>query len=110
MACGRGSDANEIITSGRHRPAGLCEREDGRASSRAADSVERPAILRRSSHVAMMQAAEFGDLDDRAARRRLDGPSIRRILVEAQVRPGAVMVCNVAGQNAVEVRSLNTTT
>ena len=51
----------------------------------------------------MMQATDFGNRHDRAHRRPLDGPDVRRILVEREVSSRAVIVREVAGQDAAEV-------
>jgi hypothetical protein len=42
--------------------------------------------LRRLAHVAMVQAANLGDLDDPARLGALDGPDVRRILVMSSAR------------------------
>src|SRR2546427_11874743 len=46
----------------------------------------------RPPDVAMMQAADFGNRDDRAELRPLDGPAVGRVLVEREgrARPGIV--------------------
>jgi hypothetical protein len=51
----------------------------------------------------MMQATDFGNLYDLAPVRRLDGPSIRRILLERKVSSCAVEVREVTGQDAAQV-------
>jgi hypothetical protein len=52
----------------------------------------------------MMQAPDLGDRHDRAHRRPLDGPDVWRIFLEGEMRSGAVIVREVAGQDAVQVR------
>jgi hypothetical protein len=51
----------------------------------------------------MMKTADFGNLHDRAHFRPLDGPPIRRILLERKVSSRPVIVQEVAGQDAAEV-------
>jgi hypothetical protein len=51
----------------------------------------------------MMQATDFGDLHDLAQRRRLDGPPLWCILLEREVSSGAVVVPEVACQDAPQV-------
>ena len=43
----------------------------------------------RPSNVSMMQATDFGNRDDLAHRPPLDGPDVRRILLEGEVSPRA---------------------
>src|SRR5438093_6221083 len=61
------------------------------------------AGLRRLADVAVMQATDFGNLHDPARLGELDGPDVRRILVEREVRGGAVRGGEVAGQDAAQV-------
>src|SRR2546426_8674508 len=61
------------------------------------------AELRRPADVAMMQATDFGNLHDPARGGELDGPGVRRILVERKMSASAVIVLEVAGQDAAEV-------
>ena len=61
------------------------------------------AGLRRLADVAVMQAADFGNLHDPARLGELDGPDVRRILVEREMRASPVIVGEVAGQNAAQV-------
>src|SRR2546427_9686764 len=67
--------------------------------------VVRPAGagLRRLAEVAVMQATAFGNLHDPARLGELDGPEVRRILVEREVRAGLVIVGEVPGQDAAQV-------
>src|SRR5882724_339646 len=58
------------------------------------------AELRRPADVAMMQATDFGNLHDPARVGGLDGPGVRRILVEREMSASAVIVVEVAGQDA----------
>src|SRR5437660_2704233 len=61
------------------------------------------AGLRRLAEVAVMQATDFGNLHDPARLGELDGPEVRRILVEREMRASPVIVGEVAGQNAAQV-------
>src|SRR2546427_12665980 len=61
------------------------------------------AELRRPADVAMMQATDFGNLHDPARVGELDGPGVRRILVEREMSASPVIVLEVAGQDAAEV-------
>ena len=47
----------------------------------------------------MMQATDFGNLHDPARVGELDGPGVRRILVEREMSAGPVIVLEVAGQD-----------
>ena len=58
------------------------------------------AGLRRPADVAMMQATDFGNGDDRAEPRRLGWPSVGCVLVEREMSAGPVIVGEVAGQDA----------
>src|SRR2546425_6825832 len=51
----------------------------------------------------MMQATNFGNLHDSARRGELDGPDIRRILVEREMRASPVIVREVRGQDASQM-------
>jgi hypothetical protein len=51
----------------------------------------------------MVQATDFGDLDD-PSRRELDWPGVRRILVEREVRPTLMIIVEVGCQDAAQVR------
>ena len=53
--------------------------------------------------VTMMQAAPFGSRDDCAEFRRLNGPSVGGLLVERKVSTRAVVVREVARQDAAQV-------
>src|SRR6266566_2142184 len=59
--------------------------------------------LRRAPKVAVMQATNFGNWDDRAERRWLDRPSVGCILVERQVSASPVIVREVRGEDASQV-------
>ena len=61
------------------------------------------AGLRHPADVAMMQSTDFGNPHDPAQRGRLDGPSVWRILLEREVSSCAVIVGEVAGQDAPQV-------
>src|SRR5437588_6169795 len=51
----------------------------------------------------MMPATDFGNLHDAASLWELDGPDVRRILVEREMRASPVIVGEVAGQDAAQV-------
>jgi hypothetical protein len=51
----------------------------------------------------MMQATDLGNLHDPALLRELDGPDVRRILVEREMSASPVIVLEVAGQDAALV-------
>jgi hypothetical protein len=61
------------------------------------------AGLCRPPYVSMMQATDFGNLHEHAHLRQLDGPPIRRILLEGEVSSCAVVVREVACQDAAQV-------
>src|SRR5205823_10736434 len=50
------------------------------------------AGLRRLADVAVMRATDFGNLHDPARLGELDGPDVRRILVEREMRASPVIV------------------
>ena len=58
------------------------------------------AGLRRPADVAMKQATDFWNLHDPARLGELDGPDVRRILVEREVSASPVIVLEVASQDA----------
>jgi hypothetical protein len=51
----------------------------------------------------MVQAADFGKLNDLACHGELDRPDVGGVLVEREVGPRLVIVAEVAGQDATEV-------
>jgi len=51
----------------------------------------------------MMQAPDFGDLHDPAGSRPFDGPPAGRVFVEREVRPSAMIVREVRGQDAAQM-------
>src|SRR5207245_11468883 len=59
--------------------------------------------LRRLADVAVMQATDFGNLHDPARLGELDGPDVRCILVEREMRASPVIVGEVAGKEAAQV-------
>src|SRR2546425_8047907 len=61
------------------------------------------AGLRRLADVAVMQATDFGNFHDPARLGKLDGPDVRRILVEGEMRASPVIVGEVTGQDAAQV-------
>src|SRR5439155_9486033 len=61
------------------------------------------AGLRRLADVAVMKATDFGNFHDPARLGKLDGPDVRRILVERQMRASRGIVGEVAGQDAAQV-------
>jgi hypothetical protein len=56
--------------------------------------------LRGLTEVAVVEAADFCTLGDRARRGELDGPGVRRILVEREMSATVVIVLEVAPQDA----------
>jgi hypothetical protein len=56
--------------------------------------------LRGLTEVAVVETTDFCTLDDRARRGELDGPGVRRILVEREMRTTVVIVLEVAPQDA----------
>ncbi len=52
--------------------------------------------LRRLPRIAMVQTTDLGERNDLAAARRFHGPGIRRVLPEGKVRPGNVVVAEIA--------------
>ena len=58
--------------------------------------------LRGLADVAMVQAADFGELHD-LARGELDGPAVRCVLVEREVGTRPMVIGDVAGQDAAQV-------
>ena len=68
-----------------------------------ASPVDADARSGRPPDVAMMQATDFGNRHDRAQLRRLDWPRVGRILVEREVSSCAVIVREVAGQDAAQM-------
>ena len=86
--------------------------EDGKRSGSAAELTGEAcsmavrtagAGLRRVADVAVMQATDFGNFHDPARLGKLDGPDVRRILVEREMRASPVIVGEVAGQDAAQV-------
>jgi len=63
----------------------------------------RSSYLRCPPNVAMMQAPDFGNRNDRAERRRRDAPSVRRILLQREMRSCAVIGREVRGPEATPV-------
>ena len=59
--------------------------------------------LRSLTDVAMVQAADFGKLDDPARRGALDRPEVWSVLVEREMGARPVIVSEVAAQDAAEV-------
>ena len=53
--------------------------------------------------ISMMQAPDFGNLPDRARLRALDDPDVWRILPKREVSASAMIIREVAGQDAAEV-------
>jgi hypothetical protein len=52
----------------------------------------------------MVQGTDFGDLHDPSRVGELDWPGVRRILVEREVRATLMIILEVAGQDATQVR------
>src|SRR2546425_10458261 len=61
------------------------------------------AALRRWGEVAVSQATDFGNPPDPTRLGELDGPDVRRILVEREMRASPMIVGEVAGQDAAQV-------
>ena len=61
------------------------------------------AELRSLAEVAVVQAADFGELQDLSRRGRLDGPEVGGVLVEREVSTRLMVVAEVARQDAMEV-------
>jgi hypothetical protein len=59
--------------------------------------------LRRPADVAVMQATDFGNLHDPARLGEFDGPDVRCVLVEREMRASPVIVVEIAGQDTAEV-------
>jgi len=81
-------------------------RPEGRIVTGAALVAEgRPddAGLCRPPDIAMMEATDFGNLQYRARLRPLDGSHVWRILLEREVSSSAVVIREVAGQDAAQV-------
>ena len=60
-------------------------------------------VLRCPADVAVMQATDFGDRDDRAEFGLLDSPSVGCVLVERQVSAGPMIVRKVRGQDTSQM-------
>src|SRR5919106_6889818 len=61
------------------------------------------AGLRGLAGVAVVQAADFGNLHDLPCDGELDRPGVRRVLVQREVGTGLVVVGEVSGQDAAEM-------
>src|SRR5262245_45040551 len=55
------------------------------------------------AEVAVVQAADFWELDDLASCGELDGPGIRCVLVEGEVGAYLMVIAEVAGQDSTQV-------
>ena len=51
----------------------------------------------------MVQATDLGERNDLAASGRFNGPGIRRVLAESKVRPGNVVVAEIAFQDSSQM-------
>ena len=51
----------------------------------------------------MVQTTDLGERNDLAASGRFNGPGFRRILAESKVRPGNVVVAEIAFQNSSQM-------
>jgi len=60
-------------------------------------------ILRCPPDVAVMQATDFGNREDRAERWRLDRPSIGSVLLEREVSAGPMIVREVPREDSSKV-------
>jgi hypothetical protein len=79
------------------------ERTGDPGQARSAAQKSEDAELRRLAKVAVMQAADFGNLHDLPRRGELDRPEVGCVLVEREVGTRLMVVGEVAGQDAVEV-------
>jgi len=79
----------------RRRPEG-----EGTGCPAFAVGVFLRTALRGLTEVAVVETADFGTLDDRPRRGELDGPGLRRILVEREMSAGPMIILEVAGQDA----------
>jgi hypothetical protein len=59
-----------------------------------------------SAFVAMMPSANFGARNDVALFRRLHPPCLWSIFVQAQVRPGRVIISEISFEQAMQVSSI----
>ena len=110
---GSGSDAGTVGSLRRSasppRNGGGRRRSDwrgkGRVGTRGSVAAGQPGDARsgRLADVAMMKTPDFGNLHDRTHLRPLDGPPIRRILLEREVSSRPVIVGDVARQDATQV-------
>jgi hypothetical protein len=76
--------------------AGVC-----RATAESVDSMMRDQG--RAPDVAMMQATDVGNLEDRAELRRLDWPSVGCVLAEREVSARPMVIGEVRGQDASQM-------
>ena len=79
------------------------ERTGDAGQARSAAQKREDAELRRLAKVAVMQAADFGNLHDLPRRGELERPEVGCVLVEREVGTRLMVVDEVAGQDAVEV-------
>ena len=61
------------------------------------------AELRSPAEVAVVQAADFGELQDLSHRGRLDGPEVGGVLVEREMSTRPMVVAEVASQDVMEM-------
>ena len=61
------------------------------------------AGLCRPPDISMVEPTDFGNLQDRARLRPLDGPHVWRILLQREVSSSAVIIREVEHQDAAEV-------
>ena len=70
---------------------------------RREESVREAKLLSRAPFVSMMKPADLRDLDDPTEHGRGNRPRVRSVLVQRQVRSGAVIVGEVADQDPAQV-------
>ena len=69
-------------------------------------SPDHRAISSRAAFVAMMQSPNLWKRDDRALHRRLHPPDLRRIFVQTEMRPPAVIISEIPFEHAVQMNSV----
>src|SRR5262249_23545863 len=70
----------------------------------ACGSVGSAGCLRGSTDVSMVEATDFAKRHDPAGLRPFDGPHVGRVLVEREMRACAMIVREIRGQDATQVR------
>ena len=65
--------------------------------------VSHRSLASRSPRVTMVQTTDLEERNDPAASGRFNGPGIRRVLAESKVRPGNVVVAEIAFQDSSQM-------